>query len=140
MRCPKCAIENPEDSRFCRRCGAPVQAERICPSCGASHPPDSDFCNQCGHRLVVSPKPPGPPSIDYQKPHSYTPKHLTEKILTTRSAMEGERKAVTVLFADVAGFTSLYEKAEGMFAEMGLEYYLKQTRGGLERLQSASDM
>jgi class 3 adenylate cyclase len=49
---------------------------------------------------------------DYSKPHSYTPKFLADKILTTRSAIEGERKLVTVLFADVANFTSLSEKLD----------------------------
>ena len=50
--------------------------------------------------------------VDYSAPKSYTPKHLAEKILTTRSAIEGERKIVTVMFADVAGFTSLSEKLD----------------------------
>ena len=52
------------------------------------------------------------PKIDYQQPQSYTPKHLADKILTTRSAIEGERKIVTVMFADVAGFSSISEKLD----------------------------
>ena len=54
--------------------------------------------------------PPKPP--DYSKPHSYTPKFLADKILTSRSSIEGERKLVTVLFADVANFTSISEKLD----------------------------
>jgi len=72
-------------------------------------PPGAKFCDGCGHDLRGSKRAPTP---DYTEPTSYTPKHLTEKILTTRSAMEGERKLVTVLFADVANFTSLSEKLD----------------------------
>jgi class 3 adenylate cyclase len=58
--------------------------------------------------------PPSPASakLDKAAPISYTPKHLADKILNTRSALEGERKLVTVMFADVTGFTSLSEKLE----------------------------
>ena len=64
------------------------------------------FCNKCGHNLR---KLQDTAPIDYEKPQSYTPKHLAEKILTTRSSLEGERKIVTVLFADVANYTSMSE-------------------------------
>ena len=52
------------------------------------------------------------PPIDFSQPQSYTPKYLADKILTTRSSIEGERKLVTVLFADVANYTSLAEKLD----------------------------
>jgi class 3 adenylate cyclase/tetratricopeptide (TPR) repeat protein len=81
--------------------------ELICPACGATIPPDRQFCGQCGHGLIT----PAPP-LDYSHPNSYTPKFLAEKILTTRSSIEGERKLVTVLFADVANFTALSEKLD----------------------------
>src|SRR5215471_17543701 len=66
----------------------------------------------CGD--VASPPPPtaAPVSVQNQTPLAYTPKHLAEKILTSRSALEGERKQVTVLFADVAGFTTLAEQLD----------------------------
>jgi hypothetical protein len=70
-------------------------------------PPTAKFCDGCGQSLSPSTPPP-----DYSKPHAYTPKFLADKILTSRSAMEGERKLVTVLFADVANFTSLSEKLD----------------------------
>ena len=80
-----------------------------CPKCQRDNRDDAKFCDECGHPL----KTPAPSSpIDFNKPHSYTPKFLADKILTTRSAMEGERKRVTVLFADVAGFTSMSEKLD----------------------------
>ena len=80
-----------------------------CPKCQSEIPGNFKFCSECGHSLkALAPSSP----IDYSHPHSYTPKFLADKILTARSAMEGERKRVTVLFADVAGFTSMSEKLD----------------------------
>jgi class 3 adenylate cyclase len=67
------------------------------------------FCNKCGHDLK---EPKETPAIDFDQPQSYTPKFLADKILTTRSSIEGERKLVTVLFADVANYTSISEKLD----------------------------
>ncbi len=68
-----------------------------CPACGADNPPTNNFCGKCGAALAVP-----PPS-----PEAYTPRHLAEKILARRDALQGERKQVTVLFADVVGSTEL---------------------------------
>ncbi len=69
--------------------------------------PGRKFCGDCG-----APLGPTPPGQKFGSPDAYTPKYLAEKILTSRSALEGERKQVTVLFADVAGFTSLSERLD----------------------------
>jgi class 3 adenylate cyclase/tetratricopeptide (TPR) repeat protein len=82
--------------------------ESLCPSCGTSNPPANKFCHQCGQALT----PPPAPAARFASPQSYTPPHLAEKILTSRAALEGERKQVTVLFADVSGFTALSEKLD----------------------------
>ena len=103
MKCPKCQFDNPEDSRFCLECGGKL--ERACPSCGKLLPLDAKFCNGCGHDLR---KPEQALPIDVSRPQSYTPKHLADKILTSRSSVEGERKLVTVLFADVANSTATF--------------------------------
>ena len=105
MKCPKCQCDNREDAKFCERCGAKL--EITCPVCGKTDSPGRRFCTGCGHDLTA----PAPP-LDPSKPHSYTPKFLADKILTTRSSIEGQRKLVTVLFADVANFTSLSEKLD----------------------------
>ena len=105
MLCPKCQFDNREGVNFCEKCGANL--EQICPNCKSTIPPDRIFCGICGHNLTDSSE---ITSIDYSEPQSYTPKFLAEKILTTRSAIEGERKLVTVLFADVANYTSIAEK------------------------------
>jgi class 3 adenylate cyclase/tetratricopeptide (TPR) repeat protein len=83
--------------------------EVICPNCGAKPPASFDFCNKCGYDLR---KPKEAPPVNYSEPQSYTPKHLKDKILTTRSSIEGERKLVTVFFADVANYTAMSEKLD----------------------------
>jgi len=82
MKCPKCQTEVSQDDKFCRGCAYDLRK-------AADLPPK-----------------------DFREPHSYTPKHLSDKILTTRSSIEGERKLVTVLFADVADYTALAEKLD----------------------------
>ncbi|MGD0663703.1 MAG: adenylate/guanylate cyclase domain-containing protein [Syntrophorhabdales bacterium] len=107
MKCPKCQFDNSADAQFCLECGQ--RLEVACPQCGKKLPPTAKFCNGCGQDLRRQ----GPtPPLDYSQPHSYTPKFLVEKILTTRSSIEGERKLVTVLFADVANFTTISEKLD----------------------------
>ena len=109
MNCPECRFENVEGSSFCGRCGSSMEVEVLCPNCGTKPPQGYHFCNACGHDLR---QPAAPPPIDYSEPQSYTPKPLATKILTTRSSIEGERKLVTVLFADVANYTSISEKLD----------------------------
>jgi len=108
MTCPQCRSQNEPDASFCTQCGA--RLERRCPACDTPNAGDARFCKRCGHGLAPSaatapPEAPAPPT----SPLSYTPKHLAEKILTSRSALEGERKQVTVLFVDVSGFTAVSE-------------------------------
>ncbi len=117
MVCPSCQADNPQTSRFCDQCGAPLEAR--CPQCAAALRPGARFCGACGHRLTESAQPPtttlAPEPVAAARRNSlmaYTPKHLAEKILRSRSAIEGERRQVTVLFADVAGFTTLAEKMD----------------------------
>jgi len=105
MKCPKCQSNNREGAKFCLKCGEKL--ERKCPKLGKALPIEAMFCDECGHDLV---KPEEAPPIDYAKPQSYTPNFLADKILTTRTSIEGERKLVTVLFADVANYTAMAEK------------------------------
>jgi ribosomal protein L40E len=107
MKCPTCQSENPETVKFCGECGA--QLGRVCLKCNFSNPVVFKYCGKCGS--VLEEVKPGI-SIDYSKPKSYTPKFLAEKILTSRSSIEGERKLVTVLFADVANYTLISGKLD----------------------------
>ena len=98
MRCPACGRENPADARFCNACGA--RLETTCDSCGHANPLASRFCNGCGQPIVGGRRPLRPPD-------GHTPKYLAEKILHSRTVLEGERKQVTVLFADLKGSMEL---------------------------------
>jgi class 3 adenylate cyclase len=105
MRSPRCDADTPDGAKFCIECGTPLRAR--CPQCGADVLPRAKFCAECGTPLTA--QTPAPPSAPAQSPLRYTPDHLAEKILTSRSALEGERKQVTVLFADLKGSTELIE-------------------------------
>jgi class 3 adenylate cyclase len=107
MRCPQCQQENPPGSRFCNLCGARLVL--VCPSCQHPNGPGSRFCNACGQALgPAAAAGPAASSADrFPSPQTYTPRHLAERILTSRGALEGERKQVTVLFADLKGSLEL---------------------------------
>ena len=111
MKCPKCQFENPDDAQFCIECGNPMEFQ--CPKCGAITPTTGKFCKACGHNLTL-PSEPAPKELSFEekidKIQRYLPKGLTEKILSQRDRIEGERKQVTVMFCDMEGFTSLSEK------------------------------
>src|SRR5215475_5486936 len=101
MKCLRCQHENPTDACFCEECAAPLS--RVCAKCGAPVRAAAKFCPACAHPVegvVVA-------SQRFGTPDSYTPKHLAERILTSRAALEGERKQVTVLFADLKGSMEL---------------------------------
>ena len=108
MQCPKCQFETPEDSIFCGGCGAPLAIS--CSNCGSTPLPGFKFCNKCGHDLR-KPSEEIPIDLDFdqkiEKIQKYLPKGLTEKILSQRNRIEGERKQVTVMFCDMEGFTPL---------------------------------
>jgi class 3 adenylate cyclase len=104
MKCSGCGHENRNAAKFCEECAAPLG--RKCAGCGAELRPIARFCDECATPVTGAPP---PRSAD---PRAYTPKHLAEKILTTRSALEGERKQVTVLFADVKGSMDLAEQVD----------------------------
>jgi class 3 adenylate cyclase len=103
MQCPSCQHDNPPVANFCLHCGSRFAI--VCPQCRQVLPPEAKFCMACGQAL--SPTAPAAASAQERPPLAYTPKHLADKILTSRSALEGERKQVTVLFADTAGFVAL---------------------------------
>jgi class 3 adenylate cyclase/tetratricopeptide (TPR) repeat protein len=105
MTCPRCRHPNPVDALFCQECGARLEVG--CPRCGTGNRLGANFCTQCGQRLDGAGVQEGVPGSRYGSVERYTPRHLAEKILRSRSALEGERKHVTVLFADLKGSLEL---------------------------------
>src|SRR5215475_3782973 len=108
MRCPQCQQDNPAEARFCNGCGAHLWL--ACPSCSHVNPSGSRFCNGCGTKLGEQTAAGTEPR--FSSPESYTPKHLAEKILTSKAALEGERKQVTVLFADLKSSMDLFSNRD----------------------------
>src|SRR5206468_2975047 len=106
MECPRCHYANAGGARFCGECGASLTRDVTCSSCGHANPAGQTFCNGCGGRLDESAR------SAARDRRAYTPKHLVEKILASRTALEGERKQVTVLFADVKGSMDLAEQVD----------------------------
>lgn len=98
MKCPRCRHDNPPAAKFCVECAAPLA--RTCARCGSNLPPAAKFCPECAHPAGAAPGP-------AVSPEAYTPRHLAERILDSRAALEGERKQVTVLFADLKGSMEL---------------------------------
>jgi class 3 adenylate cyclase/tetratricopeptide (TPR) repeat protein len=140
MKCPKCHTENLADSAFCEECSAPLEA--ACPTCGTGNRPTAKFCRKCRAELqgsgsraqgsgigIAEPRTPNP------EPRSYTPKHLADKILTSRSALEGERKQVTVLFADVKGSMELASQVDPEEWHQILDRFFQILTEGVHRFE-----
>src|SRR5437867_9622625 len=106
MQCPRCQHENPPQAKFCLECGARVAL--TCTKCRSELPAGAKFCLECGAPVASQ----ATAELRFASPESYTPKHLAEKILTSKSALEGERKQVTVLFADLKGSMELLADRE----------------------------
>jgi class 3 adenylate cyclase/tetratricopeptide (TPR) repeat protein len=108
--------------KFCGNCGAKL--ELLCPQCNSPSPPDFKFCGECGHPLTVLQGSTAPRSLSFDeklaKIQRYLPGGLTEKILSQRDRIEGERRQVTIMFVDMKGFTQLSESlgAEDTFVLM----------------------
>ena len=100
MKCPQCEFENRTQAKFCEECAAPLA--RTCVNCGTQLSA-TDSSVPSAHPVAG----PVPVRSRFSSPEAYTPKHLAEKILTSKSALEGERKQVTVLFADMKGSMEL---------------------------------
>jgi class 3 adenylate cyclase/tetratricopeptide (TPR) repeat protein len=128
MRCSRCQAENREGLRFCEDCGARLAA--ACPSCGAEVTPGKKFCGGCGAPALAA-------QADgrFASPHTYTPKHLAEKILTSKAALEGERKQVTVLFADLKGSMELLADRDPEEARKLLDPVLERMMEAVHRYE-----
>jgi class 3 adenylate cyclase/tetratricopeptide (TPR) repeat protein len=129
MKCPRCQHENPPGSVFCLECGARLAP--ACASCGAELPASAKFCNKCGTPVATE----AAMQPRFASPESYTPKHLAEKILTSKAALEGERKQVTVLFADLKGSMELLADRDPEEARKILDPVLERMMEAVHRYE-----
>jgi class 3 adenylate cyclase len=97
MQCSKCGHENRSGAKFCEECAAPLN--RTCANCSSELSPTAKFCPECAHPATTVKA----GQTRSASPEIYTPRHLAERILSSKTALEGERKQVTVLFADLKG-------------------------------------
>jgi class 3 adenylate cyclase/tetratricopeptide (TPR) repeat protein len=123
MKCVKCDYENSPEAKFCEQCAAPLG--QACGNCGSRVSSTAKFCPQCGHAVKTVAADPR-----FASPKQYTPQRLADKILTSRAALAGGRKQVTVLFADVKGSMEL-------LADLDPEDAQKLLDGVLERMIDA---
>jgi len=130
MQCPRCHAENREGRRFCGECG--LSFASTCASCGFLNEGSEKFCGGCGRSLAPSPTLPEP---KFGSPQSYTPRHLVEKILISKAALEGERKQVTVLFADLKGSMELLADRDPEEARKLLDPVLERMMEAVHRYE-----
>jgi len=111
MQCSKCQFDNANGMNFCGKCG--TKLELLCHECNFGNPGGYEFCGKCGCKLSL-PSETAAKELSFDekrnKIQKYLPKGLTEKILSQRDRIEGERKQVTVMFCDMENFTQLSEK------------------------------
>ncbi len=115
MDCRVCGAENREDRKFCRECGSSLAP--ACPNCGADNDPGDKFCGTCGHQLAAAPPPPAPQSD-----------------LTT-----AEKRFVSVLFADLVGYTTYAEQRDSEDVRDMLTVYFERSREIVERFGGTID-
>src|SRR5262249_43925859 len=130
MQCPRCRAENRQGRRFCGECG--LSFASTCSSCGFLNEGSEKFCGGCGKSLNSAAASTEP---KFTSPEAYTPKHLAEKILTSKAALEGERKQVTVLFADLKGSMELLADRDPEEARKLLDPVLERMMGAVHRYE-----
>ncbi|HEV8532545.1 MAG TPA: adenylate/guanylate cyclase domain-containing protein [Methylomirabilota bacterium] len=127
MNCPRCQAQNRDGVRFCEHCGASFA--ETCPKCAAVIAPGAAFCGACGVAFNAA------PADRFASPGAYTPSHLAERILTSRAALEGERKQVTVLFADLKGSMELLADRDPEDARHVLDQVLEHMMEAVHRYE-----
>src|SRR2546427_3917437 len=129
MKCPRCQHENPPQAKFCLECGARVAL--TCTKCRSELPAGAKFCLECGEPVASQ----ATAEARFTSPEAYTPKHLAEKILTSKSALEGERKQVTALFAALKGSMELLADRDPEEARKLLDPVLERMMEAVHRYE-----
>jgi class 3 adenylate cyclase len=131
MQCARCQHQNEDGARFCEECAALLAL--ACVNCGRQLSPTAKFCPGCAHPTGLAPQAKAAPR--FISPESYLPKHLAERILNSRAALEGERKQVTVLFADVKGSMELLADRDPEEARRILDPVLERMMDAVHRYE-----
>src|SRR5437773_1382923 len=131
MKCSRCQHENRPGAKFCEECAAPLA--RVCANCGAQLSPTAKFCSECAHPTGSTSTDPSAPR--FTSPETYTPKHLAERILESKAALEGERKQVTILFADLKGSMELLADRDPEQARKLLDPVLERMMEAVHRYE-----
>ena len=133
MKCPRCQHDNHPGAKFCEECAAPLP--RSCANCGAQLSPAAKFCSECAHPTGSTSASTGLAAPPLPLPEMYTPKHLAERILNSKAALEGERKQVTVLFADLKGSMELLADRDPEEARRILDPVLERMMDAVHRYE-----
>jgi class 3 adenylate cyclase/tetratricopeptide (TPR) repeat protein len=137
MQCPQCQHDNREQAKFCEGCGTRLVAK--CAECGTELGPGARFCSECGTPVAgpppAAPPPASQPTSRFTSPQAYTPQHLAERIISSRGALEGERKQVTVLFADLKGSMELLADRDPEDARRILDPVLERMMEAVHRYE-----
>ena len=137
MTCSHCQTVNPDQAKFCQECGSPLS--HTCPSCSSELPAGAKFCIECGTAVSAATAPSAtagaPAATADPSPASYTPRHLAEKILRGRSALEGARKQVTVLFVDIKESQTLAEQTDPELWHRILDGFFGILSDGIHRFE-----
>jgi class 3 adenylate cyclase len=151
--CASCGFENLAGAHFCGECGASLATVASCPGCGAENPGAHKFCSACGGSLNAPPTASGggaeTPSVNGSSlaaaapgeryPRAHTPEHLAEKIRDARADLDGERKQVTVLFADVMGSMDLAERTDPELWRSIMDRFFTILCDGVHRFEGTVD-
>jgi predicted ATPase/class 3 adenylate cyclase len=132
MKCSQCGHDNRTGAKFCEECGAHLAL--VCTHCGAQLSPTAKFCSECGHPADQAAASTAL-SQRFGAPETYTPKRLAEKILTSKAALEGERKQVTTLFADLKGSMELFADRDPEEARRLLDPVIERMMEGVHRYE-----
>jgi class 3 adenylate cyclase/tetratricopeptide (TPR) repeat protein len=145
--CANCGHENREEARFCGECGGALASTSVCPWCSAQNPSGQTFCDACGHALshpdssaaAQEGTPAGSGPASQRDPLARTPEHLAEKIRDARADLDGERKQVTVLFADVIGSMDLAERTDPELWRSIMDRFFTILCDGVHRFEGTVD-
>nr|MDP9277442.1 AAA family ATPase [Actinomycetota bacterium] len=119
--CGSCGVRNPTDSRFCGSCGASLERPHPCASCGAENPAGQRFCNSCGQTLQK------------EAPATDAP------VEADPAPLDGERKQVTVLFADVMGSMDMAEQTDAEQWRQIMQRFFSLLSDGVRRFEGTVD-